>query len=30
VEGMDVVKNTEQQGPRSGQTNAKVVLAACK
>jgi len=30
VEGMDVVKKMEQQGSRSGQTSAKVVLAACK
>jgi hypothetical protein len=27
---MDVVKKMEQQGSRSGQTSAKVVLAACK
>ena len=30
VQGMEVLQKMEQQGSRSGQTNAKVVLAACK
>jgi peptidylprolyl isomerase len=30
VDGMDVLKKMEQQGSRSGQTSASVVLQACK
>jgi peptidylprolyl isomerase len=30
VDGMDVVKKMEEQGTRSGQTKAPVVLAACR
>jgi peptidylprolyl isomerase len=30
LDGMDVLRKMEQQGSRSGQTKAKVVLAACK